>query len=44
MPVDGRQTHHRGQLTTILTQQGVDVGSTDLPFMPIFDEGKTTFP
>jgi uncharacterized damage-inducible protein DinB len=28
------QTHHRGQLTTLLTQLGVDVGSTDLPFMP----------
>ncbi len=30
------QTHHRGQVTTLLTQQGVDVGSTDLPFMPQF--------
>ena len=30
------QTHHRGQVTTLLTQQGVDVGSTDLPFMPRF--------
>lgn len=28
------QTHHRGQLTTLLTQMGRDVGSTDLPFMP----------
>jgi uncharacterized damage-inducible protein DinB len=28
------QTHHRGQLTTLLTQLGLDVGSTDLPFMP----------
>src|SRR4029079_16603627 len=28
------QTHHRGQVTTLLTQQGHDVGSTDLPFMP----------
>ena len=24
------QTHHRGQVTTLLTQQGVDVGVTDL--------------
>jgi uncharacterized damage-inducible protein DinB len=28
------QTHHRGQLTTLLTQLGHDVGSTDLPFSP----------
>jgi uncharacterized damage-inducible protein DinB len=28
------QTHHRGQVTTLLAQQGLDVGSTDLPFMP----------
>jgi len=27
------QTHHRGQLTTLLTQMGHDVGSTDIPFM-----------
>jgi uncharacterized damage-inducible protein DinB len=31
------QTHHRGQLTTLLTQLGLDVGSTDLPFMPFAD-------
>jgi uncharacterized damage-inducible protein DinB len=24
------QTHHRGQVTTLLSQEGVDVGSTDL--------------
>ena len=24
------QTHHRGQATTLLTQAGVDVGTTDL--------------
>jgi uncharacterized damage-inducible protein DinB len=24
-------THHRGQITTLLSQQGVDVGVTDLP-------------
>jgi len=28
------QTHHRGQLTTLLCQQGHDVGPTDLPWMP----------
>jgi len=27
------QTHHRGQVTTLLSQMGADVGSTDLPFM-----------
>ncbi|MDB4975815.1 MAG: DinB family protein [Myxococcaceae bacterium] len=31
------QTHHRGQLTTLLSQLGHDVGSTDLPFMPFAD-------
>jgi uncharacterized damage-inducible protein DinB len=28
------QAHHRGQLTTLLSQQGLDFGVTDLPFMP----------
>lgn len=28
------QTHHRGQITTLLSQLGVDIGVTDLPFMP----------
>ncbi|MBW0433367.1 damage-inducible protein DinB [Leptospira yasudae] len=27
------QTHHRGQITTLLTQMGVDVGVTDLAWM-----------
>lgn len=27
------QTHHRGQITTLLSQQGVDVGATDLIMM-----------
>jgi uncharacterized damage-inducible protein DinB len=27
------QTHHRGQITTLLTQSGVDVGVTDLAFL-----------
>lgn len=27
------QTHHRGQITTLLSQQGVDVGVTDLIYI-----------
>jgi uncharacterized damage-inducible protein DinB len=30
------ETHHRGQITTLLTQMGHDIGSTDIPFMPRF--------
>ncbi len=30
------QTHHRGQLTTLLSQLGIDPGVTDLPFLPEF--------
>ena len=29
-------THHRGQITTLLSQLGLDMGSTDIPFMPRF--------
>ncbi len=29
------QTHHRGQVTTLLMQCGVDVGVTDLPMLPV---------
>jgi len=29
------QTHHRGQLTAVLSQLGLDYGTTDLSFMPI---------
>lgn len=28
------QTHHRGQVTTLLSQQRIDVGATDLMMMP----------
>ena len=28
------QTHHRGQVTTLLMQCGVNVGVTDLPMLP----------
>jgi len=30
------QTHHRGQVTTLLSQLGLDIGTTDIPFMPEF--------
>lgn len=28
------QTHHRGQVTTLLSQRGIDPGDTDLMFLP----------
>ena len=28
------QTHHRGQLTTLLAQRGIDPGATDLIWLP----------
>lgn len=31
------QTHHRGQVTTLLSQCGIDMGITDIPWMPLFD-------
>ena len=30
------ETHHRGQVTTLLRQMGLDMGNTDIPFMPEF--------
>jgi len=30
------QTHHRGQVTTLLSQCGLDVGPTDMPVAPIW--------
>lgn len=30
------QTHHRGQVTTLFSQMGLDVGTTDIPFMSQF--------
>jgi uncharacterized damage-inducible protein DinB len=33
------QTHHRGQLTTLLMQLGIDPGVTDVPLMPVLWEG-----
>jgi len=34
------QTHHRGQLTTLLLQLGIDPGVTDLPWLPGLISGK----
>ena len=33
-------THHRGQVTTLLSQLGLDIGDTDIPFMPVFNEAE----
>jgi uncharacterized damage-inducible protein DinB len=33
-------THHRGQLTTLLKQIGVDPGVTDLPLMPLAQDAQ----
>ena len=30
------ETHHRGQVTSLLSQMGIDIGTTDIPFMPRF--------
>jgi uncharacterized damage-inducible protein DinB len=35
MHMFNHQTHHRGQLTTLLTQFGLDIGVTDLSAMPL---------
>lgn len=34
MQLFNHQTHHRGQVTTLMMQQGIDPGPTDLPAMP----------
>lgn len=34
MHMFNHQTHHRGQLSTLFMQAGIDIGVTDLPFMP----------
>ncbi|MFQ5487643.1 MAG: DinB family protein [Gammaproteobacteria bacterium] len=34
------QTHHRGQLTTLLSQVGVDYGVTDLLWLPGLEAGE----
>lgn len=33
------QTHHRGQLTTLLMQLGYDPGVTDIPWLPALQDG-----
>lgn len=33
------QTHHRGQLTTLIKQLGYEPGVTDIPWMPAFLRG-----
>jgi uncharacterized damage-inducible protein DinB len=35
MHMFNHQTHHRGQITTLMKQCGVDPGPTDLPVMPL---------
>ncbi len=37
MHMFNHQAHHRGQITTLLKQLGVDPGVTDLPWMPGLD-------
>lgn len=34
MQLFNHQTHHRGQVSTLLMQCGVDVGVTDMPLLP----------
>ena len=36
------QTHHRGQLTTLMKQVGYDPGITDIPWLPDFQERNKT--
>jgi uncharacterized damage-inducible protein DinB len=31
-------THHRGQIATLLTQLGIDLGPTDIPVLPLLHE------
>jgi uncharacterized damage-inducible protein DinB len=33
------QTHHRGQITTPLTQLGTDIGSTDMHMSVLYEGG-----
>lgn len=32
------ETHHRGQITTLLSQMNIDMGTTDIPFMPKYQQ------
>jgi uncharacterized damage-inducible protein DinB len=38
MQMFNHQTHHRGQITTLLSQIGIDIGETDLPLTPVLME------
>jgi uncharacterized damage-inducible protein DinB len=40
MHMFNHQTHHRGQVTTLIKQLGHEPGVTDIPFMPQFQAGK----
>jgi uncharacterized damage-inducible protein DinB len=35
MQMFNHQTHHRGQVTALLMQSGIDPGITDLPWAPL---------
>ena len=35
-------THHRGQLTTLLSQMQIDIGETDLPWLPALKAEKNS--
>ena len=37
-------THHRGQLTTLMKQLGIDPGVTDLPWLPALYDGSVLSP
>ena len=40
MHMFNHQTHHRGQVTTLIKQLGLDPGITDLPWLPEFESNK----
>lgn len=39
MHMFNHQTHHRGQLTTLLSQMGLDPGITDISCLPQLEYG-----
>ena len=39
-----QQTHHRGQVTTLIKQLGHEPGITDLPWLPEFESPDATQP
>jgi uncharacterized damage-inducible protein DinB len=40
MQMFNHQTHHRGQVTALLMQAGIDPGITDLPWAPLARDGQ----